>query len=312
MPSKLKFGPLVPGNFLDPMPDPHKYIEFFQASESLAFDTLWSTERVLGQPGVLDPFTALAWAAGTTSTIGLGTAVVLSSFRRPVMLAKAAASMDHISTGRFSLGISLGGRVDEFEALGIPLRQRPRRFDETIAIIRHLWSKREVSYTGRHFNLDRVTISPRPPAGRSIPVLLGGGADPVLRRVASVADGWIAGSSANSDQMAQRVENLRAYAQEAGRNPSTLEIGKLIYTAVDATSERARTRLEGPLKAYYGSQYDVDKLCAFGSPQDCASAIQPYLDAGATTILFGLTSPDVNELELMKREVLPLLRYAGT
>ena len=228
------------------------------------------------------------------------------------MLAKAAASMDHISTGRFSLGISLGGRVDEFEVLGIPLRQRPRRFDETIAIIRHLWSKREVSYTGRHFNLDRVTISPRPPAGRSIPVLLGGGADPVLRRVASVADGWIAGSSANSDQMAQRVENLRAYAQEAGRNPSTLEIGKLIYTAVDATSERARTRLEGPLKAYYGSQYDVDKLCAFGSPQDCASAIQPYLDAGATTILFGLTSPDVNELELMKREVLPLLRYAGT
>lgn len=302
-------GVVIQGSYAGSMPEPEEFKAFFQAGEELGFHSLWVTERLIHQVKTLHSFTTLAWAAGVTSRIKLGTAVALATFRHPLLLAKTVANLDYISRGRVILGLSLGGLPNEFEALGIPMRQRPRRLEETVAILRQLWSQPSVSFQGRHFTLENVTVAPRPASGRSIPILLGGAAEPVLRRAAATADGWMAGTSGTIEQLRQRIESVLQSVVEAGKDPARFDISKLIYMAIDNNSEKARERLSASLHAYYGPQYDVDRNCAFGPPEACAKRIQPLLDAGVKTPIFGLTWPDVHELERLKREVVPRLVF---
>ena len=307
MPTKANIGLLIQNSYAGSMPEPQEFVAFFQAAEELGFHSLWVTERFIHQVKTLHSFTTLAWAAGVTSRIKLGTAVVLATFRHPLLLAKTVANLDYLSGGRVILGLSLGGRPNEFEALGIPLRQRPRRFEETVAILRQLWSQPSVTFQGRHFTLEGVTMAPRPGPERSIPILLGGSAEPVLRRAAALADGWMAGTSGTIEQLRQRIESVLQLAGEAGKGPESFDISKLLYMAIDDSTEKARERLAASMHAYYGPQYDVDNNCAFGPPEACARGIQVYLDAGVKTLMLGLTWPDVQELERLKREVVPLL-----
>ena len=308
MPPEANIGVLIQNSYPGSIPAPQEFTAFFQAAEAMGFHSLWVTERFIHQVNTLHSFTTLAWAAAVTERIKLGTAVVLATFRHPLLLAKTVANLDYLSGGRVILGLSLGGRPNEFEALGIPIRQRPRRFEETVTLLRQLWSQPSVSFHGRHFTLEGVTMAPRPAPGRSIPILLGGSAEPVLRRVAATADGWMAGTSGTIEQLRQRIESVLELTREAGRDPDSLDISKLMYIAIDNSPEKARERLAASMHAYYGPQYDVDGNCAFGPPEACARGIQAFLDAGVKTPILGLTWPDVQELERLKREVVPLLQ----
>ena len=305
MPLKANIGVLIPKAFAGPMPEPSEYAEFFQAADALGFHSLWTTERIIHQVNILDSLTALTWAAAVTTRIKLGSSVVLSNLRHPLLLARAVAGLDYLSGGRFILGLGVGGHPEEFEAMDVPIRQRRRRLEETIGILRKVWNEPDASFQGRHFNLEGVTIAPRPASG--IPILLGGAAEPVLRRVVAMADGWIASSSVVPERLRESRQTLHQYAQEAGRDPTGLEIGKLLYMAIDDDAEKAREHVASAMHFYYGTRFDVDSFCAFGPPKACARSIQPYLDAGVTTLMLGFARPDVRELERLHREVLPLL-----
>ena len=119
----------------------------------------------------------------------------------------------------------------------------------------------------------------------------------------------MAGTSGTLEQLNQRIESVLQSVVEEGKDPAKFDISKLIYMAIDNSSEKARERLVASLHAYYGPQYDVDRNCAFGPPEACAQRIQPLLDAGGKTPIFGLTWPDVQELERLKREVVPRLVF---
>ena len=300
-------GLLVPSAFPGDLPRPDEFTSFFRAADEMGFHSIWATERVLHRVRVVQPFTMLATAAAATTRIRLGTAVVLASLRHPVALANDVASVDYLSGGRMNFGLSLGGQPAEFEAMGIPMGRRMGRYEETLSLLPRLWSEDSVSHQGRHFQLENVSLAMRPVQAGGIPLLLAGTSDASLRRAGVQSDGWINGGAGSPDEMRQRCETIVGYAAEAGRDWNGRPLGKIIYTSIDDNRERSRERLFPTLTGYYGPQYDVDNLCAMGTPQECAAYINTYVEVGVNLVLVGFPSPDVAQLERLKSEVLPLL-----
>ena len=300
-------GILVPGSYEGPPPKMDEFARFFRSAEELGFESIWVTDRIFHRINVLDPFTLLACAAASTSTVRLGTAVILSALRHPVLLAKSAATLDYMSGGRLALGISLGGRDAEFQSLGVDLSRRVGRFSEGLTLMRRLWEETEVTFHGRFYNVDAVTARPGPYEGRSIPIILGGRADAVLRRSAQEADGWVAGSTGDAESFAQAWQTVQSRAEAVGKSPDSLEAGKLIYIAAGPDEERCKAELRASLHPYYGPGYDVEENCAFGSPEQCAAKIRPFIDAGAKTVMLGPCDTDVEQIQLIAEEVVPLL-----
>jgi probable F420-dependent oxidoreductase len=302
-----KIGLLIPGSYAGAPPAPSAFTEFFQRADELGFDTLWVIDRIFHDLHVLDPLTQLTYAAAVTTRVRLGTAVLLFAFRNPVLTAKTAATLDYLSGGRLTLGVSLGGRDSEFAALGIPLKQRVSRLRENLIVMRKLWSEQNVTFHGRYHRLDHVTMEPKPVQKPSIPILMGGSVDAVLKRSAEEADGWIAGSRGTPETFREAWQKVQAYARAAGRDPATIESGKLLYIDVGENRAKCRDKLRAFTHAYYGPQYDVEANCVFGPAVECAEKIQGFIDAGAKAVMLGPTRLDPEEVTRLAVEVMPLL-----
>ena len=300
-------GLLIPGPSVGDMPRPDEYTAFFRAADEMGFHSLWATERVLHRVRVVQPFTMLAAAAAVTSRILLGTAVVLAPLRHPISLANDVASVDYLSGGRMNLGLSLGGRPEEFEAVGVPIGRRMGRYEETLSLLPRLWSEDSVTHKGRHFQLENVSLAMRPVQAGGVPLLMAGSSDAALRRAGVQSDGWINGGAGSPEELRQRCEAIVGYAAEAGRDWDNRPLGKIIYMSIDDSRERSRERLFATITGYYGPQYDVDSLCAMGTPGECAAYINTYVESGVNLVLLGFPRPDVGQLERLQREVLPLL-----
>ncbi len=176
MATNAKVGILVPGSFPDQPPTMSEFTEFFRRADDLGLDSLWVIDRIFHDVSVLDPMTLLTCAAAVTSRIRLGTSVLLFVFRNPILFAKTTATLDYLSGGRLTLGLSLGGRDHEFEPLGVRVSQRVSRFREGIEVMRRLWAESNVSFHGRHLHMDNVNISPKPVQKPGIPIIFGGSA----------------------------------------------------------------------------------------------------------------------------------------
>ena len=252
MPTDAKLGILVPGGFGGTPPTLAEFSAFFRRAEELGYDSLWVIDRVFHPNSIIDPMALLTAAATVTERVRLGTAVLLFVLRNPVLVAKTTSTLDYLSGGRLTLGISLGGRDNEFGPLGVDVRRRVSRFSEGLEVMRRLWSERDVTHHGRHFSMDNVNIDPKPVQQPSIPVIIGGSADTALQRAAEQTDGWVAGGAASPEVFAQAWGKVRDYAAAAGKDPGALQSAKLIYTYVDADRARAKRALESFTHAYYG------------------------------------------------------------
>jgi probable F420-dependent oxidoreductase len=233
----LQFGLTVPTFSWDHLDyaTAAKIKEFARHAEALGFDALWVCEHLLTAPGLygaswLSPLLCLAHMAAVTSRIKLGTNILIPAMRNPVMLAKEIATLDALAGGRYILGLGLGWDEHEFEVCGIKLSERGGRTDETIIILRHLLTEPRVSYHGRYYQFEDVTIDPRPP--RFPPLWMAGGskiktslspdaeriAPAVLRRI-SQADGWIARAPATSRWSKMTGSRLPYTARQLGGTP---------------------------------------------------------------------------------------------
>ena len=306
MATNSKVGILVPGSFRDSPPSMSEFTEFFRQADDLGLDSLWVIDRIFHDVGILDPMTLLTCAAAVTSRIRLGTSVLLFVLRNPILFAKTTATLDYLSGGRLTLGLSLGGRDHEFGPLGVPIRQRVSRFREGIAVMRKLWAEQNVSFHGRHFRMENVNINPKPVQKPGIPIIIGGSADAVLKRSAEEAEGWVAGGRGTPASFGEAWQKVRTYAEEAGRDPDSLESAKLIYVYVGEDREECKEQLRQFTYAYYG-QYDVENDCAYGPADECAAKVQSFIDAGAKTMILGPTWPDTNQLARIANEVVPKL-----
>ena len=184
----------------------------------------------------LDPFVALTVAAGATERLRLGTGICLVAQRDPIITAKEAATLDHVSGGRFEFGVGFGWNVEEIEDHGVSYPKRRALGRENVLAILKLWSEEEASFTGEYVRFDPSWAYPKPVQRPRPPVYIGGQGGPVLfRHVAEYADGWM---PVGARGVAKNLPVLRAAFEEAGRDPDSVrvlplgsipEAGKLEY-----------------------------------------------------------------------------------
>jgi probable F420-dependent oxidoreductase len=227
-----------------------------RAAEAAGLDEVWVVDHVAIPPDdaagsggrYLDPLTALAWLAGATERIGLGTAVLVVPYRPALPTAKAIATLQELSGGRLALGVGAGWMEAEFRALGVPRERRGRITDETLAQWRAWFADDLAEANGQKF-----LFRPRPPR----PQLFVGGAPPhALERAVRLGDGWMP-MGADPETLRPHAERLRALASEAGRAP--LEIAALGGVPL-ADPPRARAQLEalaalGVTRFAHGARY---------------------------------------------------------
>jgi probable F420-dependent oxidoreductase len=170
----------------------------------------------------LDPFVALAAAASATGRLRLGTGIALPAQRDPIVTAKAVATLDLLSGGRAVVGIGFGWNEDELEDHGVSMRDRRAVVRERMLAMKALWTEDEASFEGEFVHLPPTWSWPKPVQRPHPPILIGGGAGPRLfAQVAEYADGWIPIGGAG---LSRSIPELRRVVEEAGRDPSTLEI----------------------------------------------------------------------------------------
>jgi probable F420-dependent oxidoreductase len=222
-------------------------------AEELGFADAWSSEHIIIPKGApyppsaifYDPVLTLTWAAAFTKGIGLGTSVLVLPMRHPLPLAKELATLQNLSEGRLILGAGVGWMEAEFAALGAPFRERGRRMDEGIAIMRAVWSEDPVTFPARQIPavIEDMRMLPQPV--KPIPIWIGGSSGPALARAVRLADGWH-GSRLGPEEAAPIVRRLR------GRRPETEFTISLRY-GWDGRDDGA---LRARLAAYGGAGVD--------------------------------------------------------
>lgn len=190
-----------------------------------------------GGHDALDPFVAMGYAAAVTTTLRLIPNVVVLPYRNPFVVAKAGATLDLLSGGRFTLAVGAGYLKGEFAALGVDHAERNELFDEALEVLQAIWTGDDVSVEGRHFSARGVTSHPRPTADPHPPIWIGGNSGRARQRVADHGDGWcpfpapaVVASTARTasldtaEAFAEAVDDLRRRLEAVGRDPATVDI----------------------------------------------------------------------------------------
>jgi probable F420-dependent oxidoreductase len=196
------------------------------------------TQRWLESGGhdALDPFVAMGFAAARTTTLRLIPNIVVLPYRNPFVVAKAGATLDLLSDGRFTLGVGVGYLKREFAALGVEFDERGQLFDEALEVIRGIWTTDDFSYEGEHFTASGITAHPRPVSRPHPPIWIGGNTAAARRRVTTHGDGWCPfpapamlaqtarTAEMNSDTLGGGIDDLRRRLEAAGRDPANVDI----------------------------------------------------------------------------------------
>jgi len=236
----MKFGAML---VYEGLSDPDYLAQVGQLVEELGFDTLWLADHVVqavdyestypyNASGKLavppevpfpEPLVSLAYVAATTRRIRLGTAVLILPERNPVLLAKQATTLDHLSAGRLSLGVGLGWLKEEFDALGVPFDRRGARTDEYIDAMRLLWREDNPSYEGEFLAFAHVSVRPTPVQVGGVPVIIGGHTPAAAKRAAARGDGFFP-FRFSINELSPLFEAVRVGASELGRQSAEIEL----------------------------------------------------------------------------------------
>ncbi len=208
-----------------------------------------------------DPYIALARASGATSSIKLGTGITLVPERNPLLLAKEIATLDRFSGGRFLFGIGTGWLREETEIFGGDFEHRWTQTREALEVMKELWTKDEAEYHGKYFNFPPVKSYPKPAQQPHPPIIIGGMARNVLRRVVSHADGWLPNRVTPAEVEDSR-RRLDAMAAEVGRDPKSITIsvygqpadGDLVRSYLNAGADRVVVRPD-----HVANEYEMGK-----------------------------------------------------
>ena len=302
---KIEFGTALP--LVTKVP------EYAQRAESLGYDYLCAGEHMMFHGPVGNTLITLSVAAGATSKIKLMSSVVLLPLYNPTVLAKLTSVLDVASGGRYHMGIGIGGEFPkEFEACGIPVKQRASRSNEALQVIKKLWTEQNVSFDGRYSKFSGVTISPHPIQKPHPPIWVAGRKEPAMRRAALYGDGWIP-YMYTPEMLHESIEKIMRFGKEAGRDMSNFRPGLFIFAAVYPDRDMARDQAAKALGGTYSQDFSkiAGRYTLYGNPEDCRKRLTEYVDAGARTVLvsFACRQEDIDQnMKLVAEEIAPAFR----
>jgi probable F420-dependent oxidoreductase len=252
-------------------------------AEAIGLDGLIAGDHVTFYGYGNDGLITLTAVAAVTERIELKTAVYLLPLRHPVPVALQVAQLDQLSMGRFVLGIGVGGEDrHEFTSCGVDPATRGARTNESLQILRRLWREDHVSFDGKHFQLDDVTVYPKP--FRPVPIFVGGRSDAALRRAGRYGDGYT-GIWQSLERFRQAQELIGEAAMTAGREASEIEPGMQFWTSVADSKAEARSQVARGMESTYRLPFErFEKYTPFGTAREVAEAIMPWVEAGARHI----------------------------
>ena len=187
-----------------------------------------------------EPFVLFGYLSHVTKRVGLATGVLILSQRQAVLVAKQAAEVDVLSNGRLRLGVGIGWNNLEYEALDMNWRNRGKRSEEQVEVMRQLWTQKTVNYSGKWHSIPEMGLNPLP-VQRPIPIWFGGRSEPLLERIGRVGDGWFA--NAGPTQVAEGVEKIAAAAEKAGRDPKSIGL-EIMESMINRSPEEAAERAQ--------------------------------------------------------------------
>ena len=239
------------------------YIRVAQHAETLGYHSIWLGDHIVIPEQIVapypytkdgsfgfarncpwpDPFVLLAAIGVATKTILLGTSVVIVPYRNPLHVAKAVATVDLVSRGRYQFGVGIGWLKEEFDALGEPFSERAARTREYLQVMKALWSGETASFQGKYFSFPTLHSNPLPVQKPHPPIIFGGESTPALKRIADLGNGWQPGPIP-VEVFRERLNKLRTLMSERGRNMAELSIS-MIGSVHDLQQDREKiTALE--------------------------------------------------------------------
>ena len=267
--------------------------------EDLGFDSVWASEHVfnvsyvydrIGDKPYYEPLTVLTYVAAKTSTIGLGTSVLVLPYHNPIRLAKVAATLDVLSGGRMMLGVGVGVIEEELEAMGSPFAERGAITDETIAIMKELWTNEDPSYQGKYHSFSGMKFTPKPVQKPHIPIIIGGTSKAAIRRAARSGAAWHP-TALSPEVLAQGMEYLKEQVVTAGRDPSEVEVS---------------------VSAAIGSTHNHNRYSLGEDPEEVLERAQKYQEMGVGRLVVSPNTRDQSQLrpimEMIAEVVIPAVR----
>lgn len=278
--------------------------------EALGFDSIWAGDHISFHVPIVEPITLLSFVAAATERVRLGTCVYLLPLRHPSITAKTTAALDRLSDGRLILGTGVGGEFPrEFEASGIPLRERGSRTDESIPLLRRLWTENDVAHDGRHFRFGPVSLDPKPLQPGGPPIWVGGRSPAAMRRAGRLGDGYLS-TMTSTERYAKNLAAIAEHAASSGRAPLDFGTGALLFAVLEDTYERARDRAAQMLGTIYRRDFReaAAKYCLLGQPEDCLEQLKRFVDAGCRHFTISPLGDPAEFLDRVAEGILPELR----
>jgi probable F420-dependent oxidoreductase len=284
-----------------------------ERAEAAGFDSVWIGDSLTARPRH-EPLTLLAAVAARTRRVLVGTAVLLPVLRNPVVLAHVVGTLDRVAEGRVILGVGFAADMPairkEFEAAGVPFERRVGRFIETLEICRALWSRDDVTFSGKHFTLKNVTMEPKPHRTGGPPIWIGGSGPSALREAARF-DAWFP-TGPSVEFFAEHFPAVQAAARAAGRPADAVTGAAYVTLALDPDRAAAERRLHGFLENYYAvpARAIMARQATYAGPIDGAVEwLQRWIDAGARHLLFRFAGGDqLAQVDEAAARVLPRLK----
>jgi probable F420-dependent oxidoreductase len=283
--------------------------------ERLGFHSAWVQDQVAGDVPLHESLTLMSYAAALTTRVRLGVSVLVFPIRSALHVAKIAATLDHLSGGRVTLGLGLGhvAAPGFFATYGIENRDAVGRFNEGVTVMKSLWTRERTDFAGRFYRLDDVHMEPKPLQKPHIPLWFGGQHPAALRRAVRHADGYTCAGPNTTQDFAGFVARIRRFLDEEGRDPATLPLSKRVYLALDDDAARAKRRLD----AFFGQRYPwqiqrnpdfVADICCWGSPARVAEGLAKVAKIGAGTLILNPLWDFEDQIGQLAAEVIPAVR----
>ena len=274
----MRFGLAIPNNW--GFENPQEVVDIGVDAEQLGYDSVWVSHHVLHAGYVLDrlggrPYydalTILTYLAAVTERVRLGTTVLVLPYLNPIVLAKSLATLDVLSKGRVIVGVGVGALRPESDALGSDFARRGAYSDESIAIMKALWTEDDPTFEGEFYSFSGVKFSPKPTQRPHPPIWIGGRSRAAIRRTARLGDGWHPNPS-TVDEVADLVGYLEGRVKAAGRSMSDVTLSvRCELDVLDSAAAEQRAPM-------------------IGTPDQLLATIDSFARLGVSEIVFSVSS----------------------